>query len=96
MKPSKKKLNDALKSEWFGILTQIDVQQTLKEKIGIDFREFAILGVCNPKLAHRALSFNAESGLLLPCNVTMESENESTTVIRIIDPVKMLAIDQME
>ena len=91
-----KKLSEALKAEGFGILTQIDVQKTLKEKIGVDFRRYAILGVCNPKLAHRALSHNAESGMLLPCNVTIESETELETVVRIIDPVIMLSIGQLE
>jgi len=65
-------LAEALKSEGFGILTQIDVRKTFKEKINEDFRRYAILGVCNPPLAHKVLSHNAEAGLLLPCTITIE------------------------
>lgn len=89
------KLTEALKVEGFGILTQIDVQKTLKEKLGVDFRRYAILSVCNPSLAHRALARNLEAGLLLPCNVTMETETDGSTTIRIADPEKMLNIGQM-
>lgn len=83
-------LSDALKAEGFGILTQIDVQNVLKEKIGADFRKYAILGVCNPKLAFRALTIDAEAGLMLPCGVTIESEDNSSTTIRIGDPLVRL------
>lgn len=85
----------ALKAEGFGILTRIDVHTTLKEKIGADFRPYAILGACNPPLAHRALSHNAEVGLLLPCNVTVEvaPSGEGCTV-RIADPKMMMSAGQ--
>jgi uncharacterized protein (DUF302 family) len=83
----------ALKAEGFGILTRIDVHTTLKEKIGADFRPYSILGACNPPLAHRALSHDAEVGLLLPCNVTVEAApTGGGSVTRIADPVMMLSV----
>lgn len=86
------KVTDALKAEGFGILTRIDVHATLKEKIGVEFRPYAILGACNPPLAHKALSQDAEVGLLLPCNVTVEAApGGSGTIARIADPEIMLA-----
>ena len=90
------KLSEALKVEGFGILTQIDVQKTMKEKLGAEFRKYAILGACNPPLAHKALSQSAEAGLLLPCNITLESEEEGSTTVRILDPLKMLQIGEMD
>ncbi len=79
-------LTDALKLEGFGVLTRIDVHATLKEKLGKEFREYAILGVCNPPLAHEALSHKAEVGLMLPCNVTVEADPAGGSIIRIGDP----------
>jgi uncharacterized protein (DUF302 family) len=89
------KLDDALKIEGFGILTQIDVKQTLKTKLDVDFHPYAILGVCNPTLAHRALVRNPEAGLMLPCNITLETTSDGSTTIRIADPEIMLNIGQM-
>ncbi len=88
------RVTEALKKEGFGILTRIDVHKALKEKIGVDFRYYAILGACNPTLAHRALSANAEMGLLLPCNVTVEATEEGS-LIRIIDPDKMMLVAEL-
>lgn len=83
-------ITDALKAQGFGVLTEIDVQTTLKNKIDVDFRPYKILGACNPQLAHRALSSNPEVGLLLPCNVTLSQENEGEVTISIVDPTIML------
>lgn len=86
------RVTGALKAEGFGILTRIDVHTTLKEKIGATFRPYVILGACNPPLAHRALSRDAEVGLLLPCNVTVEeAPSGSGSVARIADPRIMMS-----
>ena len=76
----------ALKTEGFGVLTKIDVRATMKEKLEADFRPYAILGACNPPLAHRALSHAPEVGLLLPCNVTVEQVEPGKTLVRIANP----------
>lgn len=82
----------ALMAEGFGVITEIDIQSTLKEKIGADFRKYAILGACNPSIAHRALSIEREIGLLLPCNVIVyEAEGQPGTIVSIVDPMAMLA-----
>jgi len=83
----------ALKAEGFGVLTEIDIQATFKEKLGHDFRRYTILGACNPPLAWTALNASAEVGLLLPCNVTVEEGEGDTTVVRLVDPIQMLAGD---
>ena len=80
---------NALKTEGFGVLTQIDVRTTLKEKIDVDFRRYVILGACNPILAHRALSANPDVGLLLPCNVTVQEVNNEI-IVTVVDPLQML------
>lgn len=86
----------ALKYEGFGVLTSIDVQNTLKEKLEIDFRPYSILGACNPTLAHRALSQDTAAGLLLPCNVTVEAMDENSSIVRIADPEVMLSAGSLE
>ena len=86
---------EALKQEGFGVLTRIDVHDTLKAKLGVDFREYAILGACNPPLAHKALSNRPDGGLMLPCNVIVEAV-EGGTLVRIVDPHAMMAAGGFE
>lgn len=87
---------EALKEQGFGILTRIDVKETLKQKIDVDFRPYVILGACNPQLANRALHAQAEVGLLLPCNVTVEAAEDGGTVVRIADPDVMMGVGGFE
>lgn len=89
------KVTTALKNEGFGVLTEIDVQSTLKEKLGESFRQYTILGACNPPLAHKALSHDGVVGLLLPCNVTVEADGETRSIIRIINPEVMMTVGEL-
>ena len=82
------KVTAELKKEGFGILTSIDVKDTLKQKINVDFKKYAILGACNPPIAHRALQEEEDLGLLLPCNVVVY-EKENKTRVSIFDPMVM-------
>lgn len=82
----------ALKGEGFGILTQIDVKDTLKKKLDIDFRRYLILGACNPSLAHRALSADPQIGLLLPCNVVIQEAPAGGVIVSIADPRAMFTV----
>ena len=80
---------EALKEEGFGVLTRIDVHDAFREKLGVDFRNYSILGACNPTLAHKALSSRPDAGIMLPCNVIVE-ESEGGTLVRIVDPAAMM------
>lgn len=82
------KVTAALKQEGFGVLTRIDVQATLKQKIDVDFRPYLILGACNPRMAHRALSQDDTVGLLLPCNVVV-AEREGGAEVALARPQAM-------
>ena len=82
---------EALKSEGFGVLTEIDVKQTLKAKINVDFRRYKILGACNPPLAHEALTTMLEVGVMLPCNVVVYEGDDGKAVVLAIDPVQTVA-----
>ncbi len=86
---------EALKGQGFGVLTEIDVQATLKQKLNADFRRYVILGACIPPLAHRALAANLDVGLLLPCNVTVYEDGD-TSVVTAVDPVVMLGVLQAD
>jgi uncharacterized protein (DUF302 family) len=82
---------EALKSEGFGVLTEIDVQATLKQKLGVDFRRYKILGACNPPFAHEALQTELEVGVMMPCNVVVYEDDDRRAVVVAIDPTKTIA-----
>ena len=82
----------ALKAQGFGVLTAIDVQATLKQKLNVERGKYAILGACNPPLAHRALEVAPEVGLLLPCNVIVYENAAGGSTVSIVDPLRMLQL----
>jgi len=82
----------ALKTEGFGVLTRIDAHNAFKEKLGVDFHQYTILGACNPPLAYKALSNRPDVGLMLPCNVVVEAVGGDKTRVRIADPAVMLGL----
>ena len=81
---------EALKSQGFGVLTEIDVKETLKKKLDVDFRPYKILGACNPTFAHRALTIAPEVGLLLPCNVTVAYVEDTVTDVSLVNPASLM------
>jgi uncharacterized protein (DUF302 family) len=90
-----KRTVDALKTEGFGIITEIDVKDTLKKKINVDFRAYRILGACNPTLAHEALLLEDKIGTMLPCNVVVQDVGGGKTEVAAIDPVASKVIDSL-
>ncbi len=85
------KATEELKKEGFGVLTQIDVKDTLKKKIDVDFRKYIILGACNPHFAHKALQIEGKLGAFLPCNVVVEALDNGHVEVSIVDPQAMMA-----
>jgi uncharacterized protein (DUF302 family) len=91
-----RRVPEALKTEGFGVLTEIDVRETLKKKLGVDFRRYKILGACNPPLAHEALSKDLEIGVLLPCNVIVYEGDDGKAVVTTVDPMQTVAREHPE
>jgi uncharacterized protein (DUF302 family) len=86
------RVRSALKEQGFGVLTEIDVQATLREKLGAEMEDYLILGACNPPLAHRALAADRDIGLLLPCNVVVRADGPDTTLVQALDPQVMVQV----
>lgn len=85
------KVRDELKKEGFGVLTEIDIKKTLKEKLNVDFKNYQILGACNPPYSYKVLQEEEEIGLLLPCNVIVYETDKGKVKVSIIDPVRMVS-----
>lgn len=84
---------EALKSEGFGVLTEIDVQKTLAQKLDVSFRRYRILGACNPSFEHAALLAELDAGVMLPCNVVVYEGNDGRAVVTVVDPMQTVARD---
>jgi len=85
------RVTEELKKEGFGVLTQIDVKQTMKEKLGEEFRDYRILGACNPQFAHKALSTEDKIGTMLPCNVIVQDAGDGRVEAAAVDPLASMA-----
>lgn len=85
------RIPEALKTEGFGVLTEIDVQKTMAQKLDVKFRRYKILGACNPGFAHKALSTELDAGVMLPCNVIVYEADDGRAVVTVVDPMQTMA-----
>lgn len=91
------RVTEALKTEGFGVLSEIDIQQKLKEKLNVDFRKYKILGACNPPNAHKALQQEDKIGTMLPCNVIVQETGENQVEVAAVDPVaSMMSVENKQ
>ncbi len=90
-------VTELLKSQGFGVLTEIDVKETLKKKLDVEFRKYRILGACNPEFAHKALQAEANIGVMLPCNVIVQETDDGIVEVSAVDPVaSMQAVENSD